>query len=276
MRGLIGIFLIFGFTLSVDAKIKNLYILVEPSAVVDVSMANKHILTPLFMNMDRVLQWVSGDGIHTKFHNVYIRVIGDIAEPYKRSKVGKMGKQGIFKIIYNRIKNTQAYSTANGLSRFSQDLEGQKWRGDETMLLIVGDMDFVQNGISSHAKYLNGAWLTRKESPFKRSFLDRDNSVAKGTSVVVFNRTQLALKDEKQREQFIINLFDKAGMSVYYVGDFYNHFIAPLHYEDSFMLKLIDRVRKREHTALKAKTLPQTHLCQIISDEAMTIKNCGR
>lgn len=259
-------------TIGVHAKIKNIYILVEPSSALD----NKHILTPILSNTKMLLRWISADGRNPRFRRAFIRVVGVHSQYYKKADVGKMGKQNIMGRVYRLIKNQKKYSIASGLSHFSQDLEGHSWKGEETLLLIIGDIDFVKNGISSHGKYLNSAWLTQKRSPYKRNFLDRDNQIARGTSVVILNRTQLNLKAEKQREGFLYNLFSKAGMRPYYIGDFYNQFVATQDSKENFLVKLIDGIRKGTYEPMTKINIPDSQLCQIVSDESLTIKNCGR
>jgi len=258
------------------AECKNLYILIEPTSAMDAEDASQHILIPSLENSKNIVKWIVKNRTRPKFRNIFIRVVGYKTELFKQKDIGVMLQKGIFNNIYKSIKMKKEYSITNGLSHFSQDLEGNGWRGDETMLLVIGDIDFVKNGVSSHGKYLNSAWLTNKQSPFVRDFLKRDNTIAKDTSVVIFTRTQLNLKDEKRREDFLINLFSKAGMRLYYVGDYHNNFIAKLRDDDVFAIKMIDRVRLNKQKHIEVSSMMESNLCQIVGKEAMTIKNCGR
>jgi hypothetical protein len=144
------------------------------------------------------------------------------------------------------------------------------------MLLIIGDINYRTESISSHGMYFNSSWVTNKNSIFYRSFLAKDNDIAKDTSVVIFTRTQLNIKNEKRREDLLVNLFEKSNMKVYYVGDFHNNFIAKLKDRDTFSIKLIDKVRVKDMKPIKKPRLDETKVCQIVGEKTMTIKNCGR
>jgi len=258
------------------AKCKNLYILIEPTSAMNIEDSSKHILTPSLMSTKSILSWIAKSKQRPKFNNIFIRVVGYRTELYKRKDIGSIPKKPIIRNIYINIKNKKGYSIANGLSYFSQDLEGLNWKGDETMLLVVGDVDFVENGISSHGRYLNSAWLNNDTSPFVRKFINRDNDISERTSVVIFTRTQLKLKDEEKRKNFLVNLFSKANMKVYYVGGFYNNFMATLRDSDTYIIKLIDRVRLGKHKHIVAPKMLETNICQIVGEKTMTMKNCGR
>lgn len=271
------IFFMLVFTVQLTyAKCKNLYILIEPTSAMNIEDSSKHILTPSLMTTKSILSWIAKSKQRPKFNNIFIRVVGYRTELYKRKDIGSMPKKPIIRNIYKNIKNKKGYSIANGLSYFSQDLEGLNWKGDETMLLVVGDVDFVENGISSHGRYLNSAWLNNDTSPFVRKFINRDNDISKRTSVVIFTRTQLKLKDEEKRKNFLVNLFSKANMKVYYVGGFYNNFMATLRDSDTYIIKLIDRVRLGKHKHIVAPKMLETNICQIVGEKTMTMKNCGR
>ena len=271
------IFFMLVFTVQLTyAKCKNLYILIEPTSAMNIEDSSKHILTPSLMTTKSILSWIAKSKQRPKFNNIFIRVVGYRTELYKRKDIGSMPKKPIIRNIYKNIKNKKGYSIANSLSHFSQDLEGLNWKGDETMLLVVGDVDFVENGISSHGRYLNSAWLNNDTSPFVRKFINRDNDISKRSSVVIFTRTQLKLKDEEKRKNFLVNLFSKANMKVYYVGGFYNNFMATLRDSDTYIIKLIDRVRLGKHKHIVAPKMLETNICQIVGEKTMTMKNCGR
>ena len=271
------IFFMLVFTVQLTyAKCKNLYILIEPTSAMNIEDSSKHILTPSLMSTKSILSWIAKSKQRPKFNNIFIRVVGYRTELYKRKDIGSIQKKPIIRNIYKNIKNKKGYSIANGLSYFSQDLEGLNWKGDETMLLVVGDVDFVENGISSHGRYLNSAWLNNDTSPFVRKFINRDNDISERTSVVIFTRTQLKLKDEEKRKNFLVNLFSKANMKVYYVGGFYNNFMATLRDSDTYIIKLIDRVRLGKHKHIVAPKMLETNICQIVGEKTMTMKNCGR
>ena len=280
MRKYYAILLVFFFAiepLNANDKIKNLYILIEPTSA-EQEYAAKNVLQPSFKNLELISKWVSSNS--KKFNDVFIRAVGSIQYRYKRKDIHKLNKRKLFRKIYKLIKDKKEYSIADALSYYSQDLEQFGWKGSETMLLIVGDVNYVKNGISSHGKYLNSFWLSSKNSPFVRLFMSRDNTVAKNTSVVIYTRTQLALLDEKKREDFLVNLFshEDVGMDVYYIGDFHNNFMLPLKKEnDTYSLKLLDKVRKKKLKPIPVRQLPETNICQIIGNgESILCRDCGK
>ncbi len=268
------LFLLFILSESSQARCKNLYVLIEPNSSLQ-NESYKDILEPSFRNLENIMKWIQKDKMSPKFNNVFIRVIGYETKLYKKKTIGRINGK-LFKSIYKEIKNKKSYSIADGLGYFSQDLRANNWKGDETMLLIIGDINYRSESISSHGMYFNSSWITNKNSTFYRSFLAKDNDIAKGTSVVIFTRTQLDMKNEKRREDFLVNLFKKSNMIVYYIGDFHNNFIAKLRDRDTFAIKVIDKVRIKNLMPMKMLELDKTKVCQIVGEKTMTIKSCGR
>jgi len=282
MRGLILILFASVIASSnIHANIKNLYIIVEPNSIHSSDEDNKKVLLPIFKNLLQIGKWVSNDKITPKFKKVFIRVAGGNTYTYNEKTIHKLSKKKTFVRIYKNTKDIQEYSIADTLAYFPQDLEKLKgWKGEETLLLIMGDINFVKNGITSHGKYLNSFWLENKNSPFVKYLLSKDNTPAKDTSVIIMTRTQLGLREERIRQDFIVNLLsnEKVGMNVYYIGESYNIFSAPssIKSKDPFILKLIKDIKNRQRDAIKVKELRKTNICQIVgTEDSITVKDCG-
>ncbi len=259
---------------SSQARCKNLYVLIEPNSSSQ-SESYKDILEPSFRNLENIMKWIQKDKTSPKFNNIFIRVVGYETKLYKKKSIGRINGK-LFKSIYKEIKNKKNYSIADGLGYFSQDMRANRWKGEETILLIIGDINYRTETISSHGMYFNSSWITNKNSVFYRNFLSKDNDIAKDTSVVIFTRTHLDMKNEKRREDFLVNLFEESNMKVYYVGGFHNNFIANLKDRDTFSIKLIDKVRIKDMKPMEKSKLDETKVCQIVGKKTMTIKNCGR
>ena len=266
---------------SIHANIKNLYIIVEPNSLQSSDEDTKRVLLPVFKNLLQIGKWVSNDKTTPRFKRVFIRVAGGNSYTFNKKNIHKLSKTKTFIEIYKNTKDMEEYSIADTLAYFPQDLEKFKgWKGEETLLLIMGDINFVKNGITSHGRYLNSFWLENKNSPFVKYLLSKENTPAKDTSVIVITRTQLGLKDEKMRQNFIVNLLsnEKVGMNLYYIGESYNLFSTPssMKSKDSFILKLIKDVKNGQREVIKLKELQKTSICQIVgSEDSITVKDCG-
>lgn len=277
------LFILFALVIAsnnIHANIKNLYIIVEPNSIHSSDEDNKKVLLPIFKNLLQIGKWVSNDKVTPKFKRVFIRVAGGNTYRYNVNTIHKLSKKKTFVGIYKNTKDIQEYSIAGTLAYFPQYLEKQGWKGEETLLLIMGDINFVKNGITSHGKYLNSFWLENKNSPFVKYLLSKDNTPAKDTSVIIMTRTQLGLRKEKMRQDFIVNLLsnEKVGMNVYYIGESYNIFSAPssMKSKDPFILKLIKDIKNKQKAAIKVKELRKTSICQIVgSEDSITVKDCG-
>jgi len=261
-------------------NLKNLYIIVEPNGLKSHKESDKQILVPVFKNLLQIGKWITKKNSSPLFKKVFIRIAGGNSYMFRKKRMNKLAKKRTFVEIYKETKSIENYSFAKTLAYFPQDLELNGWKGEETLLLIMGDINFVKNGISSHGKYLNSAWLEKKKSPFMKYLLLKENSPAKGTSVMVLTRTQLNLRDEKMRKDFIVNLFsnEKMGMKPYFVGENYNIFNAPgtSKSKDNYMLELIRAIKYGKRNILKVNPLPETTICQIVgAKESITIRNCG-
>jgi hypothetical protein len=261
------------FSYADDTKIRNLYILIEPTANPNEKAAD-NILVPSLVNLNDVLNKIIE---FNTFSKVLIRIAGKNNQvlEFKRNEIKNISEQNLIVQIYNLIKNKKDYNISNSLSFYSQDLQKKKLKGKNTLFLIIGDINYVSNGISSHNGYLNSAWLTNTNSPFVKDFIQLDNDIAKDSSVVVFTRTQLDLKQEKKRKDFIVNLFSKVDMNVFYVGDMYKNFGIPIDEKYFFSFQLIKEVKKRNLDIIKPTNMLDVQACQIISKTAITIPNCG-
>lgn len=261
---------------SQSQTLKNIYIIVEPSATPNTGKEFNSILYSSFMIVDSLVKWMENDGLPL-FDRLIVRGVGCV-EPVEfqgRNIEFKKIKPKIDDLYYELLKNKE-YSVPDALSYFTRDIKQKKWKGSETLLVYIGDVNFVRNGLSSHGKYLNAAWLTNERSIFVRDFLKIDNTVIKGISAVVFTRTQLDIAKEKYRENFIINLFDKAGMDVYYTGSFYNALEYPIKDSDTFVLQVINQVKRHKRDTIVPPVVPDVKQCQIIGNEmALTVDNCG-
>jgi hypothetical protein len=272
-------FLIFS-TSSLHANIKNLYIILEPNALKSQKNSDKRMIVPMFEKLLMIGKWVSPKDNTPKFKKVFIRIAGGNSYIFSKKKIHKLSRKSTFIEMYQEVKAIKSYSFPKTLAYFPQDLELNGWRGEETLLLIMGDINFVQNGITSHGKYLNSAWLESKKSPFVKYLLLKDNTPAKDASVMVLTRTQLNLKDEKMRKDFIVNLFahTQMGMQPYFIGEDYNIFNAPdrLKPKDNYILKILKDIKDGRRDGLKVNQLPKTTICQIVgAKESITIRNCG-
>jgi hypothetical protein len=268
---------------SIYANIKNLYIIVEPNSFYTEKRDSKKILTPVFKTLLQIGKWISKDkDIPPKFQRVVIQVAGGNTYKFNKRNIDKLSKKKTIIEIYKNTKNIKEYSIADTLAYFPQDLEKLKgWKGEETLLLVMGDINFVKNGISSHGKYLNSFWLESQNSPFVKYFLSKDNTPAKDVSVMVLTRTQLKLNHEKMRQDFIVNLLSnqQVGMNVYYIGESYNLFSAPtsMKSKNNYVIELLKNIKEGKKKPIKLVSLPKTNICQIIgANESITIKNCGR
>ena len=278
------LFVLFAFLItpsSIYANIKNLYIIIEPNSIYEDEKDSKRVLTPVFKTLLQMGKWISKDkDMLPKFKRVVIQVAGGNTYRFNKKNIHKLSKKKTFVGVYKNTKSVEEYSIADTLAYFPQNLEKLKWKGEETLLLIMGDVNFVKNGITSHGKYLNSFWLESKNSPFVKYLLSKDNSPAKNVSVMVLTRTQLKLNHEKMRQDFIVNLLsnEKMGMNVYYVGESYNIYSAPssMKSKNSYVLKLLQSIKNGQKKAIKFTQLPKTSICQIVgAEDSITVKNCG-
>jgi hypothetical protein len=171
--------------------------------------------------------------------------------------------------------DVKKYKVSDALGTITKDIKKLKWKPEDTLLVYIGDVDYVRNGISSYGKILNAGWLKSHKSIFVKDFLTIDNTYLKGISIIVITRTQLDLFYEKKREDFLTNLFSLAGMDVLYVGSNYNNLEAKITDNDSFLAHLMKKVYKRELQPLKVPELPDTKRCQIIGEDDIPIPTCG-
>lgn len=262
-------------------KLKNLYILIEPTVVhnnkIDGYEVNP-VLDISFNILDEIISWVTQNSV-AKFRKVFIRGVGidddeTFAQEFKNEKISFKRLKKYSNDLYNEMLGIKTYSVADTLSTIAKDIKKKKWKAKETLLIYIGDVTHNRNGFNSHGKALNSQWLINKRSPFVKSFIENDNTFAQGISVIVFNRTQLSLDKEKLREDFLINLFSLAGMKVYYVGEVYNNMETKLRSEDSYLNKVINQVRKKEKKMLDMRVMKDTQVCQYVGESEMTVP-CG-
>lgn len=274
------IFILSLFISNIYGNIKNLYIIIEPHIIEKEKDEVKTVLVPTFKNLTQIGKWITENRAKPKFKNVFIRVAGGNSYQFKKKSLDRLSKRKTFVQIYKDTKEIEEYSISKTLAYFPQDLRLKKWKGEETLLLIMGDVNFVKNGISSYGKYLNSYWLESENSIFVKYFLSKDNQPAKDTSVIVLTQTQLSLIHEKMRRDFIINLLsnERVGMRLYYVGEIYNLFSAPssLKSTDTYLLELLKKVKQGEKAMLKRNELPKTSFCQIVGlQDSINVRNCG-
>ena len=263
------------YHVNAEDHLKNLYILIEPTPIEN---SEKDLLLPSFKNLEIIAKWLSKK--RSLYSKVYITSPGlRKGKEYKGKQIQKIAKKHIFPHLYKLIKNKREYSMPKALGTYTSDIQRLGWKGSETLLLIFGDINFVKNGFDSHGKYLNSAWLSNKDSPYVRYFLQKDNSISKNSSVIVITRTQIDLKHEKMRKDFLVNLFshEKVGMKVYYIGELHNKFFASLKDHDTLCIKILDQVRRKMRKPIDPIALPKTEKCQMVSKNgAFFVNNCGR
>jgi len=272
--------------LSAKEKLKNLYIIVEPTSVkfkLDKKGSVQSLLATSIRELTKVGDWISTQEGLSRFKNIIIRVAGDGAYfgVFNQTNAHTITRNHIFTKIFRNIYKREKYSIVSSLKIYLNDLENNRWKGSETLLAIFGDMDFVQDNISSHAGYLNSAWINNKNSIFQ-SFLNKNFSIAKDTSVVIFRRTQIKLTHEEEHKNFWVNIFDRAGMKVYHIDELYDGYNRHNNRKNrdnrlnSYAISVLDSVQNNLYKDIPIVKLKDTQRCQIIkNDKVYTEPDCG-
>jgi len=206
-------------------------------------------------------------GMKQEHHHYHGPPIGDKNhEVYNRKKLDKINKKKLAEKIYIIGRNIKEYKIAKELAAFSQSLSLLEWKGEETLFVILGDINFVGRFVSSHGGYLNSGWLKNEKSPFKLLYLDEDNKASSKASIVVFTRTQLNIIHESKRKSFISNLFVRANanLKIYYIGSINNSLLPN---NNNFGISLIEKIQNNKIEPLAKMKIVDTHFVQIIDSE---------
>jgi hypothetical protein len=261
------LFIIISLHAEARVPIKNLYIFIEPTTVSNHLNSKGKEDNDILYNSKKITLKIVKWAKKEKIKRIIIN-----------NKVLKKDiNPAIFihSLIKKSLLKKRIYNIGKLLGNLHTRFIDYELKSDNTLFVYIGDVNFVKKDISSHGAYLTSGWLTHESSPFVRKFFKADNGSLKNIPTAIINRTQLSLKNEKKREDFLIKLFSDAGMKVYYVGNSNMGFggkIAINHITDK--LKLI---ANKKVTKLKNTNADNTELCQIVYDsDEINVPGCGR
>lgn len=261
------VFIYLGLTgLQAKTSIKNLYILIEPTSISNSINEKGKPYNSILNNSKRIVKDVVKWAKENKVKRIFIN----------SKELTKNTNEHIFinKIIKKELFKKKKYNVSKILEEIHNNFFANKLKVKDTLLLYIGDIDFIKNGVSSHGGYLNSGWLNNPNSPFVKKFIKADNSSLQGIPVVIITRTQIGVINEKKRESFLLNLFSSAGMKVFYIGNSYRN--LPTRTTVNFIVDKIEKVANKVDKPLKIFAYDKIKLCQIIYDDyEINIPSCG-
>jgi len=253
--------------LEAKVPIKNLYIFIEPTTVPnhlnDKGKESNDILYNSKKIALKIIKWAKKEKIKRVIVN------GEILK--------KEINPALFmhKLIKKSLLKKRLYNIGKLLGNLHMNFLDYELTKENALLVYIGDVNFVKKDINSHGAYLSMGWLKNQNSPFVRKFLKADNSSLKDVPMLVVTRTQLSLKNEKKREDFMIKLFSDAGLKLFYIGNAHMAFGGRV--QTNHILEQIKLIAKNKLSQLTPFNNDDSQLCQIVYNTfEIPISGCGR
>jgi hypothetical protein len=214
-------YLIYIFLLSLAlsaSEIKNVYILIEPTSIQNrVDYKNKEV-NDILKETERIVTDIILASKKKHVKNIYVSRIWKKFKHHSPILLKQKDNVRIFlKKVLKPLYKYHNYNIAKILGDIHSDFE-DTIDPKESMIIYIGDVNYMNSFMNSSRGYLNSGWLVNKQSIFVNKFLKQDNSALKGVPIFIINRVQLPLAYEERKEKFIIKLFNLAGLTPVYIG----------------------------------------------------------
>lgn len=256
------------------ADIKNLYIFIEPTTIQNrINDKNKEI-NDVLKESERIVADLVKSAKKNHIKNIYI---SRIWKKFKHNAPLLLKPSDNIRVILKRalkpLYKYHNYNIAKILGDIHSDFE-EGISAKESIMVYIGDVNYMNSSLSSTRGYLNSGWLKNKESIFVKKFLKQDNSSLEGLPVFIVNRVQLPLDYEQRKENFIIKLFTLAGLKPIYIDT--NPRILSSRVQKNYLEQAFEN-KLNTPNSIKSTILLDSEICQIVTpnNPEISVPNCG-